>query len=120
MPRVQYVGTSHYREFTAADWKNVGVEDQDKVVFDRDNRGGDGVHSGRSLAQVHEVSEAAAQYLMEKEPKGDFKLIEDEPADPAALSQEPTDASPESQTTEGSNPGAVPGLSSPTGRTRST
>lgn len=73
MPKVQYIGTSHYREFSKADWSNVGVEDQSHVGWDRDNR-----QDRKGFNQVNDVSDAAAKYLMEKEPKGDFKIIEGE------------------------------------------
>jgi hypothetical protein len=34
---VAYVGLAHVREISAADWKNIGVEGQAKVVWDRRN-----------------------------------------------------------------------------------
>lgn len=91
MKKVQYVGLSHYREFSAADWNSLQIEDMGKTVFDRDNRGGDGLHAkGKSLAQVHEVTDAAAEYLMSEYP-GEFKVIEDEdaPVNPPSLSANP-------------------------------
>lgn len=73
MPRVKYKGTSNYREILAADWKSVGVEDQGKVVWDRDNARG-----VVGAKPIQEVSEAAAQYLLDNEPEGDFEVLEDE------------------------------------------
>lgn len=87
MQKVQYVGLSHYREFSAADWNSLGIEDMGKTVFDRDNRGGDNVHAkGKSLAQVHEITDAAADYLMSEYP-GEFKVVEDTPVNPPSLAE---------------------------------
>lgn len=80
MPKVQYKGTSHFREITAADWKSVGVEDQGKVVWDRD---GTGSPHYPGAAQVHEVNDAAWAYLSEKETPGQFTLVEEAPAESA-------------------------------------
>lgn len=81
MKKVQYVGDSHYREITTADWKALGVEDgPGKTVWDRDNRGGDGVHPrGKTLAKVHELEDDAADTLVAAMPK-EFKVV-DEPTD---------------------------------------
>ena len=35
---VKYVGTADVREIDAASWKNVGAEDQKKVVWNKENR----------------------------------------------------------------------------------
>lgn len=35
---VKYIGTADVREIDSAAWKNVGVEDQNKVVWDRKNQ----------------------------------------------------------------------------------
>lgn len=111
MPRVQYKGSSHYREFTKADWTGVGVEDQNKVVFDRDSRGGDGAHSGASLSQVHELSEAAAKYLLENEPKGEFVIVENSAESTPPLVDEPASSGINAPT-----PGAtIPPKSRPVG-----
>lgn len=72
MARVQYVGTSNFREITNADWKSIGVEDQGKVVWDRDKK------------EVHEISDAAWAWLNENE-KGDYKLV----TEPVVASVEP-------------------------------
>ncbi len=72
MPKVQYVGISHYREITKADWESVGVDDQEAVRWDRDNR-----RDKEGFSQVVEVSDGAATFLMEKEPKGDFAIVND-------------------------------------------
>lgn len=78
MAKIQYTGLSHFREITAADWKSVGVEDQNKTVWERD------------AETVLDVSDAAAEYLLKKEPKGDFKVIEDdEPEEVAPIENNP-------------------------------
>lgn len=81
MPKIQYVGSSHYRLLEASDWKNLGIEDQGKVVWDRDNRGGDGLHSGKSLAQIHDLPQEAIDALLAVEPKSDYKIVDDAPVE---------------------------------------
>lgn len=75
MPKVKYVGTSNVREISAADWKSVDVEDQDKVVWDRDNKRL--VQGGK---QVQEISDAAWEYLQSAGDSKDFVLVEDSAA----------------------------------------
>lgn len=71
MARVEYVGTSDFREITASDWKSVDVEDQASVVWDKNN-----LRTRKGARKVQEVSDAALAYLMENE-KGDFKVVEE-------------------------------------------
>jgi hypothetical protein len=73
VPKVQYVGTSNFREITTSDWKNVDVEDQSSTVWDRDN-----LRTRKDAKKVLEISDAALAYLMENE-KGDFKVIQESP-----------------------------------------
>lgn len=78
MKKVRFHGDSHYRVIEAKDWKSLGFEGQGKIIWDRDNRGGDNVHpKSDSLAQVHEVSDEVADWLLANEPKGHFKIVED-------------------------------------------
>lgn len=74
MAKVKYVGTSHYRVITKDDWKSVGVEDQETANWDRDDR-----QDRKGFSQVVEVSDNALKFLMEKEPKSDFKVVEETP-----------------------------------------
>lgn len=54
---VMYVGDAHIREISAADWKQVGVDDQAKVVWD--NR----VRAGRkNIVPLSELSQGAIEY----------------------------------------------------------
>src|SRR5215213_11929235 len=59
MPKIQYIGISHYREITKDDFKGAGVEDQEGVGWDRDNR-----RDKEGFSQVNEVSEGAAGLLL--------------------------------------------------------
>lgn len=53
---VKYIGDAHVREISAADWKNVGVDDQKKVVWDNRVR-------GKNIVLVSELSQEALEYL---------------------------------------------------------
>lgn len=67
---VRYTGLSGIREIGAADFKNVGVEDQGLIRV-----AGANLHNNRkNLPREVEVSDAAAAYLVEHE---DFELVED-------------------------------------------
>lgn len=87
MPKVKYVGSSNYREISAADFKSVGVEDQSGLVWDRDDR-----RDRRGAAVIHDVSEAAATYLIEKEPTGDFEIVKEEAPERASEGDKPPKA----------------------------
>lgn len=52
---VMYVGDAHVREISAADWKQVGVEDQGKVVWDNRVR-------GKNIVPLSELSQGAIEY----------------------------------------------------------
>lgn len=85
MKKVQYHGDTHYRIIEAKDWKSLGIENQGKVIWDRDNRGGDDVHpKSADLAQVHELADEAADWLLKNEPKGHFKIVDKSSADSSA------------------------------------
>lgn len=58
-----YVNTPHVRVITAADFKSIGVEDQQKAEWNPGNR------------HVVEVSDAAADKLVELEP-GEWKIVD--------------------------------------------
>lgn len=88
MVKVKYTGTSNYREITAADWTSIGFKDQGKTVWDRDNARGT-----VGAKQVHELSEEAAQWLLDNEPEGDFEILEEEANDADAGNA--TDANPD-------------------------
>lgn len=66
MPKLKhaYAGSPHTRVIRAADFRSLGVEDQDKVEWSPKNK------------HVAELSEAAATALMELEP-GDWELIDE-------------------------------------------
>lgn len=51
---VKYIGTSDIRSIDAESWKNVGVDDQNKVVWNRGN--GWSIH-------VADLSKSAVAYL---------------------------------------------------------
>lgn len=53
--KIKYTGFSDVVELDAAAWKNVGVEDQKKVTFDRSNN------------FTESVSTAAAKWLLEND-----------------------------------------------------
>lgn len=91
MVKVKYTGTSNYREISAADWKSLGIEGQGKTVWDRDNARGT-----VGAKQVHELTDEAAQWLLDNEPEGHFEIIEEE-----QVSEPPTD------TTATGNPDAT-------------
>lgn len=102
MPKIQYTGLSHIREISNADFKSVGVEDQNKCKWVRDER------------TVLDVSEAAATYLLEQEPKGEFTLIEDEPE---VLGEVAPQSDENATLQEGNIPPAPPGATGPAGPT---
>jgi hypothetical protein len=53
---VMYVGMAHVREISTADWKQAGVNDQKKVVWD--NR-----YRGKNIVPITELSAGALEYL---------------------------------------------------------
>jgi hypothetical protein len=53
---VKYVGTADVREIDANAWRNVGVEDQGKLVWDAKNK---------HTIPVADISKGALQYLDE-------------------------------------------------------
>lgn len=53
---VKYIGTADVREIDAASWRNVGIEDQNKVVWNRANKWS---------VPVSELTEAAVKYADE-------------------------------------------------------
>lgn len=63
---VKYVGTADVREIDAAAWKQVEVEDQGKVVWDKKNKW---------AVPVSDLSEAAVRYLDEND--SGFVIVED-------------------------------------------
>lgn len=52
---VMYVGNAHIREIDAASWKQVGVNDQGKVVWDNRVR-------GKNIVPLSELSQGAVEY----------------------------------------------------------
>lgn len=66
---VQYVGTAHVREIAALDWRNVGVEDQVKVVWDKRKFRGDRV-------AVSDLTPAAVEYCIQFD--GGFRLLDED------------------------------------------
>lgn len=80
MPKVRYSrysGTRHIREIDASAWRQVGVEDQNKVVWDPSND------------HTADVSNAAAKHLLDKE--DGFELVD---AKASAEEEEDEDDSP--------------------------
>lgn len=55
---VKYVGTAHIREIDAAAWKSVGVEDQNKVVWNKANNW---------TVSVQDLSDGAVAWMEENE-----------------------------------------------------
>ncbi len=78
MAKVKYIGTSNFREITAADWKSVGVEGQETAVWDRDD-----TRLRKGASQIVELNDAALAYLQESE-KGAFEVVEDKPEEKPA------------------------------------
>lgn len=73
MRNIKYVGIADVRELDAAAFKSVGVDDQNKVVWDTRKPGGN----------VQEVSDAAAEYLLSDTERGQFiEDGDDEPDQP--------------------------------------
>ena len=54
---VMYVGTAHIREISAAAWKQAGVNDQEKVVWDNRNLPG-----RKNIVPLSELSQGAIEY----------------------------------------------------------
>lgn len=52
---VMYVGDAHIREISSADWKQVGVDGQNKVVWDNRVR-------GKNIVPLSELSQGAIEY----------------------------------------------------------
>ncbi len=74
MPKLRYVGGSHYREITKANFKSIGVEDQDKIhVAGRNAKVMLGDHK---TPDTVEVSEAAATWLLDFE-RGDWEVVDE-------------------------------------------
>lgn len=76
--RLKYVGASHYREISKADFQKVGVEDQEKIRVAGESalvRAHD-----YKTPQVVEVSEDAADFLLNEE-ADDWEETE-EPVEP--------------------------------------
>lgn len=63
MPKVQYTGTADSRSIDNASFRQVGVEDQNKVTWDKSNN------------FIAEVSESAAAFLLKT---AGFKAVEEE------------------------------------------
>lgn len=63
MPKIKYVGGSHFRELGAADFKKFGVEGQKKHTFARN--------------EETEVTDAVAKVLLDRLPT-EFAVVEDE------------------------------------------
>lgn len=84
MTKVQYAGLSNYREITTKDWKSVGVDDQETVLWDRDGTNPDG-RKGAFLAQ--EISDAGWAWL--KANDKEFKEVKDDTPDELPGLQDP-------------------------------
>ena len=88
MTKVQYVGLSNYREITSKDWKSIDVEDQETVLWDRDETNPD---KRKNAELAHELSDAAWAWL--KANDKDFKEVKgEEPADLPGLQDPNADA----------------------------
>ncbi len=72
MQSIKYVGTSNYREITAADWKSLGIEGQSGVVWDRDSTN---VLHKRGAKQVHDLEDAAVEWLLANL-SNEFEVVE--------------------------------------------
>lgn len=73
MKKVQhaYVNTPHLRVITAADFRSLGVEDQERAVWEPKN------------GHVVEVSDEAAAKLLEVEP-GEWRVVDGDPSSDGA------------------------------------
>ncbi len=74
--RVRYTGTAGIRKISAADFKKVGVEDQQQIEVAGVNLGNTALK--RKMGHEVEVSDAAAKYLTENEA---FVLVESDSTD---------------------------------------
>lgn len=85
MPKLQYVGLSHFREISKKDFKDNDI-DHDAVQFSRQNLSR--ASNPKKVPNVVDVSDEVAEFLTEIEPK-DWKIVkEDAPAaqvDPASV-----------------------------------
>jgi hypothetical protein len=73
MPTVKYVGTSHYREITKADWKSVDIDHEPLKLARHDLRRAENL---RGYSQTAEVSDDVLEFLNREEP-GQWKVIDD-------------------------------------------
>lgn len=87
MPKVKYTGLANYREISAADFKSLGVEDQQGVKWDRDDR-----RDRSGWKQVVELSDAALAALQENDTADGYHSYEVVEEDNSSTNEEPTTA----------------------------
>ena len=75
MPTLKYVGGSHFRSITAADFQKVGLEDAEG--FDLARSDVSVLRNPKNLSDTVQVSDEVAAYLMKNEKK-DWKKVADE------------------------------------------
>lgn len=73
MPKLQYVGQSHFREISAADFKRVGADGQGKIRVARSDIFPE--HNPDNVPTEVEVSDEAAGWLLANE-AADWKTVE--------------------------------------------
>lgn len=79
---VRYTGQAGIRKISAADFKSVGVEDQNQIEVAGRNL--QDAALAQKLGNTVEVSEAAAKYLTEKE---SFELVDNQPPSSSSADQ---------------------------------
>jgi hypothetical protein len=84
MPKIEYVGTSHYREISKSDWKSVDIEHDAIKLARYDLRRSENL---RGLPQSVEVSDNVLEFLNREEP-GQFRVIQDRAASDDASDDE--------------------------------
>lgn len=75
MPTLEYVGGSHFRSITAADFKKVGLEDAEAINLARSDVSV--LRNTKNLPSTVEVSDEVAAFLLKNEKK-DWKQVADE------------------------------------------
>jgi len=90
MPKLQYVGQSHFREISAANFTSIGAEGQKKILVARHDVFPE--QNPNNVPTEVEVSDEAANWLLANE-SSDWKVVEDAPASDASASASTDSAS---------------------------
>lgn len=112
--KLKYTGQSHFREVAAADFKSLGVEDQNQVKIARHDI--EGADNWRNYKTEVEVSDAAGAKLLELEPTEWAEVTEEGSSDgnAAPVNDEENSSAPNASDAPAGSPDTVP---APTRRT---